>query len=100
MTHQPSPETVIEDRMRVSLVQLITEARAMMQAESQDGASVKTWRKVCGWLEAKLPEGIRVADLDDPMLSPEANETLRAQTRQRDAVTVGPGTLEEESRQV
>lgn len=72
-----APEAVAQERLTVSLVQLIIEARAQMRGASQNGESVATWRQVVGWLEAKLPAGITVADLGDPMLSPGLNARLR-----------------------
>ena len=74
MTPYPSPEAVITERLRVSLIELITEARTMMRAEGRDPGSVQTWREVCDWLKAKLPEGIMMVDLDDPLPAPETTE--------------------------
>lgn len=76
MAH-PSPEAMIQERLTVSLVQLIVEARAHMRDASRNGEDVKTWRTVCHWLEAKLPEGITVMDLADPVQSGNANACLR-----------------------
>ena len=75
--HIPSPEALIQERLRVSIIELITEARAMMRGASQEGDWVQAWRQVISWLESKLPEGIAVVDLDDPMLSPALNARLR-----------------------
>lgn len=75
-----SPEAVATapSTPHVSLVQLITEARFLMRATPKGADSVTTWRQVISWLESKLPEGMTLDDLDDPMLSRAANEALRA----------------------
>ena len=75
----PSPEAMIQERFKVSIVELIVEAQAMRRGASQAGTSVETWRQVCGWLESKLPPGVTVDDLGDPMLSPQANARYRAE---------------------
>lgn len=83
MTHsaaQSSPESAAHEQLTVSLPLLIIEARRQMHAASQDNEAVTTWRRVVRWLENKLPAGVAVDDLDDPMLSPEANARVRAAT--------------------
>lgn len=88
---QPTPEPLTVEQFNVSIIGLITEARAMMQAIGQEGESIQTWRRVCSWLESKLPAGVTMADVDDPMLSPAANAKLRAEARLRNAAGLGPG---------
>lgn len=80
-----SPEAMATASLHVPLVQLIVEARALMRGAVKDGDSAATWRQVISWLESKLPEGVTVDDLEDPMLSRTANETMRT------AADVAPG---------
>lgn len=85
-----TPEAVAQQSLTVSLVQLIIEARGLMRGTAEDAESARIWRQVIGWLEAKLPEGVTVADLDDPMLSSTANERFRTTTGTAADVAPGP----------